>query len=136
MFWIRALVVAWAISSIFTTNVFGGDRASGTTAIHDGARLVEDAGPIMYVDHAQRHIIIKEIPHVVGQFVMNEKVHTTRLVDANGNLVDLESFERGQWVMVQGYRVAKSKIYLKSVRAVIGVMPKEKRTVERLKPIE
>lgn len=136
MIWVWALVVAGGISGMVTGIALGGDTAPGMSVVHDGARMVEDAGPIMYVDHAKQQIIIKEILHVVGQFAVNEQMHTTRLLDANGNKVDLDCFERGQWVVVHGYRVAKSKIYLTAMQAVNGTIQKEQRTVERLKPIE
>jgi hypothetical protein len=132
MIWAWAMVVAGIMSGMVADNALGGDTASGMPVLHDGARVIDDVGPIMYVDHVKRQIIIKEIPHIVGQFVVNEKVYTTRLADADGNVADLDCFESGQWVMVQGYRVAKSKIYLKAVRAVNGAIQKEQRTVERL----
>jgi hypothetical protein len=123
------------ISSINMVNVSAADTESSMVVIHNSARPVKDEGPIMHVDRANGQIIIKEIPHVVGQFVLNEKVHTTRLVDAKGNEVDLDCFEKGQWVTVHGYRVAESKVFLKTVQAIDGTLQKEKRTIEKVKTI-
>lgn len=129
------VLAVFVISNMNMFNVSAADTASGMAVIHNGARMVKDEGPIMHVDRVNGQIIIKEIPHVVGQFVLNEKVHTTRLVDAKGNEADLDCFEKGQWVIVHGYRVAKSKVYLKTVQAINGTLQKEQRTVEKLKPI-
>lgn len=106
------------------------DMASGIHKIHNGAKPFEDDGPIMRVDHANSNIVIKEMQFVVGQFWVNDKVHTTRLVDAKGNKVTLDYFKAGQWVIVRGYRVARSKIYLKSVRAVAGYIARDRRTID------
>lgn len=132
--WIFALVMGGMMSGVVTVNASGGIIASDMPALHGGARMIFDTGSIMYVDLAKRQIIIKENVHVVGQFVVNEIVHTTRLVDDKGNPVDFDSLEIGQWVIVQGYRVAKSKIFLTAVKVVSGTIRKEQRTVERLKP--
>ena len=132
---IRAVVAA-GVCFLTMGRALAGDTASGVPVIHDSARLFEDEGPIMYMDQANRIMIIKEIQHVVGPFVVDGVVHTTRLVDAKGNILDFKHFEERQWVMVRGYRVAKSKIYLLTVRPLNGAIEKENRIVERLEPIE
>lgn len=106
------------------------DIASGIHKIHNGATPFEDDGPIMWVDYANSSIVIKEMQFVVGQFLVNNKVYTTRLVDAKGNKVALDYFEAGQWVIVRGYRVARSKIYVQSMRAVAGYIAKDRRTID------
>ncbi|MGD9367862.1 MAG: hypothetical protein PVH87_19330 [Desulfobacteraceae bacterium] len=106
------------------------DIASGIPKIHNGAQFFEDDGPIMWVDCANGNIVIKEMQFVVGQFSINNKVHTTRLVDAKGNKVALDYFKAGQWVIVRGYRVAESKIYVQSMRAVAGYLEKDRRIIE------
>lgn len=117
---------------VFPGNAMGGEDASHIPRVHDGARPVEDEGPIMSVDRENRNIAIKEMRFVVGRFLVNNELHTTRLFDAKGNRVDLDHFKAGQWVVVRGYRVSKSKIYACSVRAVAGCIQKEGRTMDAI----
>lgn len=124
------LFVVMGVGGPVLENTAVADIASGIPKIHNGAKPFEDNGPIMWVDHANSNIVIKEMQFVVGQFLVNDKAHTTRLVDAKGNKVALDYFKAGQWVIVRGYRVAESKIYVQSMRALAGYIEKDQRIID------
>lgn len=79
---------------------------SGLTIDPDAVEEVEINALIMEVNILKSYMIVAEKKIDISEFKMGDKTYKTSLLDKQGNAVQLNAFQKGQRVLVRGFKLS------------------------------
>ena len=101
----------------------------------DDADLVEFSSGIMEIDYDKAMLVVAENEIMIVDLVIGNEQFTTRVTNAKGEEISIESLHKGQKVLVQGLKLDDGRIVALMVQQIKASDLRIQR-VRKIQPVE
>ncbi len=101
----------------------------------DDSDPVEFSSSIMEIDYGKGVLMVAENEVVIVDLVIGDEQFTTLVADPDGQAISLESFHKGQIVLVQGLKLADGRVVASRVQKLAAPVLTIRR-VRKITPVE